>query len=162
MTDTKTYEVLLKKGRSEKSVIIKARNLSELEDKVKRQYDGYGIVEMHLFDTPIIEGKRFKDFDSFETARSVELFAEAMNKLNNLSDAERLFLKESVEKETNVEDVEEGLLGGIVGGIAGLAFGPKVGDAVCKALGITKGTLYDLLHSRIFTAAVCSYLGLKA
>lgn len=105
-------------------------------------------------------------FSEFEDTMAIQDFSEALNRLRNLSEEEKKKLNESIKKECEKgekpEEVEEGLLGGVVGGIAGLAFGPKIGDAICKALGITKGTLYDLLHSRIFTAAVCSYLGVKA
>lgn len=60
------------------------------------------------------------------------------------------------------QETDEGLLGGIAGFVGGLAFGTKIGDAICKALGITKGLLYDLFHSKLFTTAVCTYLGIKA
>ena len=105
---------------------------------------------------------KITDFTSFENENAVRLFKEALEKMGSLSEVEKLYLNECKKTDATLEDVEEGLLGGIIGGVAGLAFGPKVGDAVCKALGITKGTLYDLLHSRVFTAAVCTYLGIKA
>lgn len=60
------------------------------------------------------------------------------------------------------QETDEGLLGGIAGFVGGLAFGTKLGDAVCKALGITTGLLYDLFHSKLFTTAVCTILGVKA
>ncbi len=60
------------------------------------------------------------------------------------------------------QETDEGLLGGIAGFVGGLAFGTKLGDAICRALGITKGLLYDLFHSKLFTTAVCTILGVKA
>ena len=57
--------------------------------------------------------------------------------------------------------IDEGLFGSVVGGIIGNLTGPKVGDAICKALGITKGTLYDLFHSRAFLTILGGYLGYK-
>ena len=39
--------------------------------------------------------------------------------------------------------------------------GPSIGKAICKALGIEKGLLYNLLTSRIFTTAVAAYIGYK-
>ena len=47
------------------------------------------------------------------------------------------------------------------GGLTGATIGPSIGKAICKALGIEKGLLYDLLTSRIFTTAVASYIGFK-
>lgn len=57
--------------------------------------------------------------------------------------------------------VDEGLLSGVIGALTGAAWGPKVGKALCDALGVTKGFLYDLFTSRLFTTAVCAKLGLK-
>lgn len=59
------------------------------------------------------------------------------------------------------QETDEGLLGGVAGFVGGLAFGTKLGDAICRALGITKGLLYDLFHSKLFTTAVCTILGVK-
>lgn len=56
----------------------------------------------------------------------------------------------------------EGVLGGILGGVTGLAFGSKIGQAICKALGITQGPLYQLLTSKLVTTAICTYIGVKA
>lgn len=61
-------------------------------------------------------------------------------------------------KEDSIEylqKVNEGLFTAAAGAIAG----PKVADALCKALGITKGPLYDLFHSSIFCRALGAYLG---
>ena len=68
-------------------------------------------------------------------------------------------------------DLDEGLLGGIVGGVAGdehcvarlqgVAIGPALGRAICKALGIEHGILYNFLNSKVFLAAVCGYIGLR-
>ena len=53
---------------------------------------------------------------------------------------------------TDVSNIEFG---------AGITIGPSIGKAICKALGIEKGLLYDLFTSRIFTTAVASYIGYK-
>lgn len=63
---------------------------------------------------------------------------------------------------TESQQTDEGLLGGVAGFVGGLAFGTKLGDAICKALGITRGLLYDLFHSKLFTTAVCTIIGVKA
>lgn len=59
------------------------------------------------------------------------------------------------------DTVDEGLLSGLLGGLAGATIGPKMGEAICKALGIKDGMLYNLLTSRMFLGAVCGYLGSK-
>ena len=45
--------------------------------------------------------------------------------------------------------------------MTGAAIGPAIGRAICKALGITGGLLYNLLNSRMFTSAVAAYIGYK-
>ena len=45
--------------------------------------------------------------------------------------------------------------------IAGVTIGPALGKAICKALGIEHGILYNFLNSRAFLTAVCGYVGLK-
>lgn len=57
--------------------------------------------------------------------------------------------------------VDEGLLTGLLGGFAGATWGPKLGEALCKALGIQKGMLYNLLTSRMFLGALGGFLGVK-
>ena len=48
------------------------------------------------------------------------------------------------------EDLYEGVFGGIVGFLAG----PSVGKIVARALGLEKGILYDLITSRLVSAAI--------
>jgi hypothetical protein len=118
--------------------------------------------------------KTFKDIEKEETREreALNLFAELYNKAISLNSRELEFIKESAnvdnvetgkDIETMMEDQSnEGLIGGIVGGIGGLAFGSKIGAAICKALGITQGPLYNLMTSKIMTTAICTYLGVKA
>ena len=49
----------------------------------------------------------------------------------------------------------------LLGGFAGATWGPKLGEALCKALGIQKGMLYNLLTSRMFLGALGGFLGVK-
>ena len=58
-------------------------------------------------------------------------------------------------------EIDEGIFGSLVGGLAGVTVGPMIGKAICQALGITGGLLYNLLTSRAFTTAVASYMGYK-
>ena len=104
--------------------------------------------------------------------KALEIFVELYKKNLNLSEKERRFINESVnvnELPCDVEAIEktmgdmqnEGLLGGLVGGIGGLVAGDKLGKAICKALGVTTGPLYQLLTSKIVMTAICTYLGIK-
>ena len=72
-----------------------------------------------------------------------------------------IILKLQEAKENNVP-IEEGVLGAIAGFVGGAAFGPKLGNAICKALGIDpKGTLGSLMTSRLVTTAIGTTLGWK-
>ena len=64
-------------------------------------------------------------------------------------------------KENNIP-IEEGLFGAIVGGLTGATFGPKLGTAICSALGIDpKGTLGSLITSRLVLTAIGAKIGMK-
>ena len=104
--------------------------------------------------------------------QTLELFNAIYEKRLALSDKEIQFLAESLKNSEAICDVDgieakmsevqnEGLIGGILGGITGIAVGDKLGNAICKALGITTGPLYQLLNSKIVTTAICTYLGIK-
>ena len=51
---------------------------------------------------------------------------------------------------------EEGLYEAFFGGVVGFLAGPSVGKIVARALGLEKGVLYDLLTSRLVSAAIGS------
>jgi len=58
--------------------------------------------------------------------------------------------------------IEEGILGAIVGGLTGATFGPKLGQAICSALGIDpKGALGSLITSRLILTAIGTKIGMK-
>ena len=72
-----------------------------------------------------------------------------------------IILKLQEAKDNNIP-IEEGVLGAIAGFVGGAAFGPKLGNAICKALGIDpKGTLGSLMTSRLVTTAIGTTLGWK-
>jgi hypothetical protein len=50
--------------------------------------------------------------------------------------------------------VEEGLIGSILGGLTGFIIGPSIGKVIANALGIEKGIVYDMLTSRLASAAM--------
>lgn len=62
----------------------------------------------------------------------------------------------------NGSEVDEGVLGAAVGTVLGATIGPRLGQAMCNVLGITKGPLYDLLCSRLVTTAIALKLGMRA
>lgn len=102
---------------------------------------------------------------------ALKLYNELYEKLNTLTDKEYSYIKECVKttKEVNVTEIEnsitdiknEGIVGGIIGGLGGIIAGDKLGKAVCQALGITSGPLYNLITSKLVVAAIATYLGLK-
>lgn len=103
-------------------------------------------------------------------AKTLQLFNEIYEKLNNLSEQESKYIVEanipingdveSIENEiTNAQN--EGLIGGLAGGLGGIIAGDKLGKAICKALGVTTGPLYSLLTSKLVMTAICTYLGIK-
>lgn len=49
---------------------------------------------------------------------------------------------------------DESLYEGILGGVAGFLVGPNIGKIVANALGVKSGLLYDLLTSRLVSAAI--------
>ena len=51
--------------------------------------------------------------------------------------------------------VDEGFLSTVLGGLAGVTAGASIMKAVCKALGLEKGMIYDLLTSKL----VCGIAG---
>lgn len=60
------------------------------------------------------------------------------------------------------EFIDEGILAGIVGGVLGGTAGKSIMTAVCKALNIDeRGTMGQLLTSRMVLTAVGAYLGYK-
>ncbi len=47
---------------------------------------------------------------------------------------------------------------GIISAAMGAVIGPKVAKAICQALGITKGPLYDMMNSSTFIRALTAYM----
>ena len=68
-------------------------------------------------------------------------------------------LNEAKEAET---PIDEGVLGAIGGVILGSTFGPKLGGAICKALGVDpKGTFGSLLTSKLVMGSIGGVMGWK-
>jgi len=92
-----------------------------------------------------------------------------------LSDSDFDFLNESEKAQVQdmlkeigdkkISELDEGLLGKIFGGVAGFLVGPAIGRVIANALGIERGIIYDMLTSRLATAALgaalTKYIGSK-
>ena len=66
------------------------------------------------------------------------------------------------EAKENGTPIDEGIFGAIGGAIIGSALGPKLGGAICKALGVDpKGSFGSLLTSRLVMGAICTTMGWK-
>lgn len=66
------------------------------------------------------------------------------------------------EAKENGTPIEEGILGAIGGFLGGAAFGPKLGRAICRALGVDeKGQFGSLLCSRLVMSAIGATMGWK-
>ena len=99
-------------------------------------------------------------FSNISEEEFTELFFEAFNENTSINESSKNIL-DYIADASNGKEVDEGVLAGILGGGIGLALGPKVGQAICNALNIQKGVLYDLLNSRLVTSAICAKLGLR-
>ena len=88
---------------------------------------------------PILEGEMVEHLTEEERKQAEEIYIK---------------LAEHIENGGSFNDLDEGIIGGILGGVGGALVGPALGKAVCKALGVEKGIFYDLLTSRLVTAAL--------
>lgn len=61
------------------------------------------------------------------------------------------------------QEIDEGIFATLLGGLAGVTAGATLMKALCKALGIEKGMLYDFLTSKVLCgvagAAIANNLG---
>ena len=72
-----------------------------------------------------------------------------------------IILKLQEAKENNLP-IDEGVFGAIGGVILGSTMGPKLGAAICKALGCDpKGSFGSLLTSKLVMGAICGTMGWK-
>lgn len=93
-------------------------------------------------DKSLLEGEMIENFNEQEIKQAEEIYKRLLEHIEN----------------NNTIDIDEGLLGSIVGGAAGYLVGPALGRGIAKALGIEKGILYDVLTSKLVTAALGSVL----
>lgn len=94
----------------------------------------------------------------------VKTFKEFENEIA-INESDQRLINEAADKIAemikNGDEIDESIFDAILGGAAGYAFGPSIGTAICKALGVTSGLLYNLLTSKAFTTAVAAYMGYK-
>lgn len=79
----------------------------------------------------------------------------------NIEVLENLQVELLIKVISDPESLNEGIVGRALGGIAGFALGPKIGRAIARVLGIEKGPLFNVLTSRIVSAALAQELTKK-
>ncbi len=94
----------------------------------------------------------------------MKTISEEENRQESINEAlayDKIIQKLNEAKESNTP-IEEGLLGAIGGAILGTSFGPKLGGAICKALGCDpKGAFGSLLTSKLVMGAIGATMGWK-
>ena len=86
---------------------------------------------------------------------------EIANPINEDLTYEDIIQKLNEAKENNIP-LDEGILGAIGGAVLGASFGPKLGAAICKALGCDpKGTFGSLLTSKLVMGSIGGAMGWK-
>ena len=86
---------------------------------------------------------------------------EIANPINEDLTYDDIIQKLNEAKENNIP-IEEGIFGAIGGAILGAAWGPKLGNAICKALGVDpKGQFGSLLTSKLVMGAIGGAMGWK-
>lgn len=71
-------------------------------------------------------------------------------------------IQKLTEAKNNNTPIDEGILGAVGGLVLGAGFGPKLGGAICKALGCDpKGAFGSLLTSRLVMASIGTVMGWK-
>lgn len=110
-----------------------------------------------------------------EVIKESKIEEKPLNEFITLSDTDFEYLNESEKAQVQeilkqvgdkkLEDLDEGILGQIFGGVAGFIAGPAIGKVIANALGIEKGIFYDMLTSRLASAALgaalTKYMGSK-
>lgn len=86
--------------------------------------------------------------------------------INNDQITEELTYDDVIQKLQEAKEagtpIDEGILGAIGGALLGASFGPKLGNAICNALGIDpKGALGSLMTSRLVLGSIGAKMGWK-
>ena len=71
-------------------------------------------------------------------------------------------IQKLMEAKENNTPIDEGIIGAIGGALLGSTFGPKLGAAICKALGVDpKGSFGSLLTSKLVMGSIGTIMGWK-
>jgi hypothetical protein len=105
-----------------------------------------------------------KTFEELKVEDALIVMDRPLNEYITLQDSDFEYLSESEKYELQevlrefgdkkVSELDEGILGKIFGGVAGFLVGPAIGKVIANALGIDKGIFYDMLTSRLASAAL--------
>lgn len=105
-----------------------------------------------------------KSFEEILKESNVE--EKTLNEFISLSESDFSYLNESEKAEVQeilkkfgdkkINELDEGILGSIIGGLTGFIVGPAIGKVIANSLGIEKGIIYDMLTSRLVSAALGS------
>ena len=93
--------------------------------------------------------------------KSMEEIVNDQTQINEVLSYDDIIQKLQEAKENNLP-IDEGVFGAIGGVILGSTMGPKLGAAICKALGCDpKGSFGSLLTSKLVMGAICGAMGWK-
>ena len=96
---------------------------------------------------------------NFNNMKSIQEIINNEQQVNESLVYEEIISKLNEAKENNTP-IDEGILGAIGGAILGTTIGPKLGGAICKALGCDpKGAFGNLLTSRLVMGAIGTTMG---
>ena len=135
----------LSKGNSEDFSSI-------VPELTKLQVSYNGLVDIKYLDTI----SRILDTDKKALKKKIDKIIS-----KNIEVLENLQVELLIKVISDPESLNEGIFGRALGGIAGFALGPKIGKAIARVLGIEKGPLFNVLTSRIVSAALAQELTKK-
>lgn len=123
-------------------------NLDITDESIKENIRKYGTNYRKIYENLLLKNVETDMKEINDTITEEYSYDNIIQKLNEA-------------KENNIP-VDEGILGAIGGAILGTAFGPKLGNAICNALGVDpKGTFGSLITSRLVMAAIGAKMGWK-
>lgn len=111
----------------------------------------------------VLRGEQYNEkmFDAVSESRFEYLFYNALRQTAPVNESTKNII-DCIRDAYNGDEVDEGVIGAAVGTLLGATIGPRIGQAICNVLGITKGPLYDLFCSRLVTTAISLKLGARA
>ena len=130
-----------------------SENFSSIVPELTKLEVSYnGLVDIRTLDTV----SRILDTDTKTLKKQIDKIIS-----KNIGVLENLQIELLIKVISDPESLNEGIIGRALGGIAGFALGPKIGRAIARVLGIEKGPLFNVLTSRIVSAALAQELTKK-